>query len=124
MSRENQSIATQHSQRNRLYGKTQEPQHVWTFKEYLFGCLSDIKKQGGKITFGNIINGVFIPVNVGEPCTIVRSKFEGKEARFKTILSFREEHDAYKAKFKVPEHKPSIEIPFEENAGIGQNVAA
>jgi predicted ArsR family transcriptional regulator len=66
-----------------------------TFAEFLKDSFADIEQQGGEVTLGTLIDGIWQEYIRGESWNVVRAQFSGQEAKFRRIESFRAQYDEY-----------------------------
>jgi len=66
-----------------------------TFANFLKGSFADIESRGGEVTLGTLTEGVWQEYVRGEHWNVVRAQFSGQEAKFRSIESFKQQHEEY-----------------------------
>jgi hypothetical protein len=71
------------------------------FFDYLKSCFADYESEGGEVTLGTLTDGIWQEYVRGESWNTVRVQFPGKDAKFRRVESFQEEHEEYIEKFQT-----------------------
>jgi hypothetical protein len=92
-----------------------DQKEIIEFHDYMRECFDNIKADGGNLSFGNKVNGVFCLSQSGEPVTIIRVKFAGQPYKFRTVASYKQEWEQWAAQFQ---QVTVTKVQFEECVGM------